>query len=256
MASFEGGRAKPCASSTLTTEWRAALAEKDGKPRAPCGGRGCAPGGLTAAEVPFSCDSDHASHSTTCTTVGDETGAGGFIGPSPVPAPHAGGLSENMSALRHADLRRGRLRRNGMAASCGRPRASATQACVDFPATVPQAAWRRALDDPFACTPPWRLGRTSPRRPHQPPLRRARQAPTGHADVPLVVTFVEVPEASGPPVAPPACVRGSTAGEIFSPPTQGGPPPDGQGRRAPEKRKSRPDACRRGRLSDRLEVIE
>lgn len=50
------------------------------------------------------------------------------------------------------------------------------RACVDFPATVPQAAWRRALDDPFACMPPWRLGRTSPRRPpHQPPLRRARQ---------------------------------------------------------------------------------
>lgn len=68
--------------------------------------------------------------------------------------------------------------------------------------------------------------------PAQPPLRRARQAPTGHADVPLVVTFVEVPEASGPPVAPPACVRGSTAGEAFSPPMQGGPPPDGQGRRA------------------------
>lgn len=79
------------------------------------------------------------------------------------------------SALRHADLRRGRLRRNGMAAPCGRPRASATQACVDFPATVPQAAWRRALDDPSACMPPWRLGRTSPRRPHQPPPRRARQ---------------------------------------------------------------------------------
>lgn len=161
------------------------------------------------------------------------------------------------SAPRHADLRRGCLRRNGMAASCGRPRASATQACVDFPATVPQAAWRGALDDQSACMPPWRLeGAPSPRRPHQPPLRRARQAPTGHADVPLVVTFVEVPEASGPPVAPPACVRGSTAGETFSPPMQGGPPPDGQGRRAPKKRKSRPDACRRGRLSDRLEVIE
>lgn len=33
-------------------------------------------------------------HSTTCTTARDETGAGGFIGPSPVPAPPAGGLSE------------------------------------------------------------------------------------------------------------------------------------------------------------------
>lgn len=160
------------------------------------------------------------------------------------------------SAPRHADLRRGRLRRNGMAAPCGRPRASATRACVDFPATVPQAAWRRALDDPFACMPPWRLGRTSPRHPL--PSRRCgvhAKTPAGHAERSArCVTFVEVPEASGPPVAPPACVRGSTAGEAFSPSMQGGPPPDGQGRGAPKKRKSRPDACRRGRLNDRLEV--
>lgn len=181
-------------------------------------------------------------------------------GPCPATRTRASrrGLSENMSALRHADLRRGRLRRNGMAASCGRPRASATQACVDFPATVPQAAWRRALTDSNRVHAAVAAGRRTLSAP--PPTsrrcgvhaKRRRVMP----NVPLVVTFVEVPEASGPPVAPPACVRGSTAGEIFSPPMQGGPPPDGQGRRAPKKRKSRPDACRRGRLSDRLEVIE
>ena len=55
-------------------------------------------------------------------------------GPCPATRARASrrGLLENVSALRHADLRRGRLRRNGMAASCGRPRASAGQACVDI----------------------------------------------------------------------------------------------------------------------------
>lgn len=182
-------------------------------------------------------------------------------GPCPATRARASrrGLSENVSAPRHADLRRGRLRRNGMAASCGRPRASATQACVDFPATVPQAAWRRALTDSNRVHAAVAAGAhlSAP-----PPLSSRRCGvhaitPTGHAERSArCVTFVEVPEASGPPVAPPACVRGSTAGEIISPPMQSGPPPDGQGRRAPKKRKSRPDACRRGRLNDRLEAIE
>ena len=100
-------------------------------------------------------------------------------------------------------------------------------------------------------------GAPSPRRPR--PAAAAACTPKRRRvmpNLPLVVSCVEVPEASGPPVAPPACVRGSTAGENSSPSMQGCPPPDGQGRRAPKKRKSRPSACRRGRLNDRLEVIE
>ena len=58
-------------------------------------------------------------------------------------------------------------------------------------------------------------GAPSPRRPR--PAAAAACTPKRRRvmpNLPLVVSCVEVPEASGPPVAPPACVRGSTAGRI------------------------------------------